>query len=77
MAIQLWFPLLLRPENQGKLYSIPLMDWLADKYKDTNAPYLGGNVVVTTASSDPAQDEFDNFSEKMTSTAQKPEQDSC
>jgi len=39
--------LLREPENQGKLYSIPLMDWLADKYKD----------------------EFDNFSEKMTSTA--------
>lgn len=37
---------LLREPPHQEFYSIPLMDWLADKYKD----------------------EFDNFSEKMTST---------
>ena len=48
VAKQTSFSLFLRPENQGKLYSIPLMDWLADKYKDTPSQYLRWIVVVSS-----------------------------
>ena len=42
----------LRPENQGRLYSIPLMDWLADKYKDACLfIFAGGTSWLTGAAS--------------------------